>query len=479
VVIALCALLLQAAAVQAQLVSGYLRDADAGLPIAGARVVLLDPATGARLETVTNAQGRFAIQASAAGEYVLVAEHTGYASVMSDPFRLEVGATVEQDLGIKLLQPDRGPEGAGVGEVDPAEAARQFAALLVQACEGRFDPERHAILVGVVRDSVSGVPLPGTVTALEWEGAPDSTAQVRVEYDPGTGAPHTINRIAGLTDEDGAYMFCNAPAGRRLTVVAEAAASRARTGIELNPGTVRKHDLALALTTETEPGDVLGRVIDAMTGKPIDGVEVSLKGTRFKTITNPAGGFAFADVPWGVYVLEADHLAYQHTEQAFRVQGGRAHQIEVQMATDPIELDPIKVAVRPRAWFSGIQGLQHRIQNGFGYILTRDDIEARGASTVGEALRGIPGVRVRPLGARGTMVVFRNSRNLLGQACPPAIFMDGVQIRLDPIVGFNEFATLDVEAIEVYRGVSEIPGEFASANTPCGVLAIWTRRGMR
>jgi hypothetical protein len=35
----------------------------------------------------------------------------------------------------------------------------------------------------------------------------------------------------------------------------------------------------------------------------------------------------------------------------------------------------------------------------------------------------------------------------------------------------------DIEAIEVYLGPSDVPGEFAGSNSGCGVVVIWTRSG--
>ena len=34
---------------------------------------------------------------------------------------------------------------------------------------------------------------------------------------------------------------------------------------------------------------------------------------------------------------------------------------------------------------------------------------------------------------------------------------------------------MDVYGIEVYRGASDAPAEFAGSNAGCGVVAIWTR----
>jgi hypothetical protein len=35
----------------------------------------------------------------------------------------------------------------------------------------------------------------------------------------------------------------------------------------------------------------------------------------------------------------------------------------------------------------------------------------------------------------------------------------------------------DVEAIEVFRGLSEMPAEYAAPELRCGAVAVWTKRG--
>jgi hypothetical protein len=35
----------------------------------------------------------------------------------------------------------------------------------------------------------------------------------------------------------------------------------------------------------------------------------------------------------------------------------------------------------------------------------------------------------------------------------------------------------DIQAIEVYTGASDVPGEFAGTNAGCGVIVIWTTNG--
>ena len=85
--------------------------------------------------------------------------------------------------------------------------------------------------------------------------------------------------------------------------------------------------------------------------------------------------------------------------------------------------------------------------------------------------------------------------------CPPLIFLDGhplgprptsglgrrweSKIRspddLEPIVGplIDDHVSLwEIAALEVYRGASDVPGEFSLDGSHCGVVAVWSKRGI-
>ena len=62
-------------------------------------------------------------------------------------------------------------------------------------------------------------------------------------------------------------------------------------------------------------------------------------------------------------------------------------------------------------------------------------------------------------------------------ACLPRLFLDGVRVTYDVQNDIN--AVVDpgqVEAIEVFRGPSEIPVQYNDNNSQCGVILIWTRK---
>jgi hypothetical protein len=114
-----------------------------------------------------------------------------------------------------------------------------------------------------------------------------------------------------------------------------------------------------------------------------------------------------------------------------------------------------------------------RMARGFGYFVTREQIEKRNPMNLSDMMRMVPGARLMPI--RGTsMAALRFSRAQGGRDCPPQYYVDGVKawnLNIDDIV------PMDVEGIEIYEGASSIPPQYNTkeGNTICGVVLIWTR----
>jgi hypothetical protein len=55
--------------------------------------------------------------------------------------------------------------------------------------------------------------------------------------------------------------------------------------------------------------------------------------------------------------------------------------------------------------------------------------------------------------------------------CTPKWYVDGVQVQ-----SFHENTPIrDIYGLELYRGPSELPGEFSGSDGGCGVLVVWTK----
>ena len=112
---------------------------------------------------------------------------------------------------------------------------------------------------------------------------------------------------------------------------------------------------------------------------------------------------------------------------------------------------------------------ERRKASGRGHYVTRAQIEASGASTLQDALRGLRGVVIEC--SSGQSGCIRMARAPL--RCSPQYIIDE---REDNYFG-PAVPVRDIEAVEVYTGPSDVPGEFAGRNAGCGVVVIWTKSG--
>ncbi len=336
-----------------------------------------------------------------------------------------------------------------------AQDRDQVGLAIAQAC-GQLDESSQGVLAGTVRDTQTGVPLDGAAVVILWQ-------------EPGRPAPASETLRA---DGEGFFLFCGAPHGRALEVSAEALGRRSESRtIEIEAGTLVIEHIQLPVSDPEAPGFVTGTVVDVGTKGGIFGVEVRVRETDVRTLTNDRGLFVLERMPYGIYVLELTHIAYQDREIPLRVAGGLTQNVRVEMSEEAMEIEGLTVSVEPRQFYNAMDGFVRRMEVGFGDFLTRVEIERSGASRLPELLVGVAGVR---LAENGRALVIR------GRPCTPMVFLDGRQYRLDDDLGLNDILAFDIEALEFYKGTAGIPAEFnfsTNGQTGCGAVVVWTRRG--
>jgi len=81
-------------------------------------------------------------------------------------------------------------------------------------------------------------------------------------------------------------------------------------------------------------------------------------------------------------------------------------------------------------------------------------------------------VMLSPLATGNDAYASMSRSTLPGRRCPILYYIDGVPAR-----GYNidDMPARDVEALEIYRGPSQVPVEFDRRNAMCGLIVIWTR----
>ncbi len=222
--------------------------------------------------------------------------------------------------------------------------------------------------------------------------------------------------------------------------------------------------------------------MEAESGEPIDGVSMTVRGPNGgylgHRITDENGVFEFEAKRISGIKLDARRLGYRpNTTPVLFFDDHDFYEVEIRLDRDAVLLAPLEVIARSAVEPSPVlRDYRHRLENGMGRYLTRDDIERRNPSFVTDMLTEIPGVRLSSAGTGARRIVRMGRSN-----CPSQIFVDGVLMNPE---GYGTAVTIDdvvsphdVEAIEVYAGLSSIPAEFLNPNSHCGVVAIWTRRG--
>jgi Carboxypeptidase regulatory-like domain/TonB-dependent Receptor Plug Domain len=213
---------------------------------------------------------------------------------------------------------------------------------------------------------------------------------------------------------------------------------------------------------------LLGTVVDSA-GAPLAGAAVAVLPDRvLQATTDDSGRFVIEGVPAGPVRLAVRRLGY--APRTFTVAVRPAGLVPVQLSLSPaaFALQPVTVAdSAPDAWMQTFD-LRRRTER--GYFITRSDIERSQARSTFELLRRIPGVRIAN-GRWGPVVLFERG-GTGGVACTPQLFIH----RMAYDGSLEDFPPDDVEAMEIYTGISTVPVELQSARAhTCGAIVIWTR----
>jgi hypothetical protein len=253
---------------------------------------------------------------------------------------------------------------------------------------------------------------------------------------------------------------------------------------------------------------VRGKVVDAATGAGVPAAAVRALGEGRDVghaRTAADGTFAFQLRVPGTVRIEAQRTGYRTTLTAELPVGARETvDVEVKLSAQAIAIEPLRVTARvqpPRRPALELNGFYDRERQGVGRYLRREDFENRGNQNLAQVLSRVQGTAIYYSGPNQYVYFPRSgdpsvgrlsssrppSRTLEGaapakwgppnNACLPRLFLDGVRVAYDAQSDINSVVNPDqVEAIEIFRGPSEIPAQYNDNNSQCGVILIWTRK---
>ncbi|HET7228875.1 MAG TPA: carboxypeptidase regulatory-like domain-containing protein [Longimicrobium sp.] len=431
-------------------IHGVVFDSTAARPLAGARVV------AAGHQAVADSLGRFSIPDLPGGDFELTftsprLDSLGFAPA---PVRVTVreGEATEQTLAIPPLEVVWGAR-----------------------CTARAPGT--GVLAGMVRDAAGG-PSPGAQVTVAWAGAKPGS----------TGA---------LADSAGVYRVCEAPAGVPLTVrVATRQAAVSVSDVRVAAGRPHREDVALpaprtvAARAGASGGAGISGVLRDAAGTPLAGATVRMD-ARPAVTTDARGRFRLGAAA-GAHRVIVQHpaigsrgvevaLPADAVELELRAGAGQALAASVQRV---VQLAAIGARAQPRRAGLETLGFYERQKIGIGVFLTDSVLQVNRAGYLSNVLRRVPGIRITN-GDPATAPVFAlSTRNSTGisQAggCLLDVYLDGalvagMSLGMGASMGLNQYPLQNIEAVEVYRGPSEMPPQYRNSTSTCGVILIWSR----
>ena len=321
-------------------------------------------------------------------------------------------------------------------------------------------------------------------------------AQIRLRIQ-GVEAP-----FEAQSNPAGLFQFCSVPFGV-FTLTGQIGQFGAFEGpLALAPGQTLQFALELSASASgRDTGTLTGIVVDAESGEPVEGANIILPSLRQTAISNALGRFTFPSLTPGGVDLHVNRLGYAEAYGQVEIEVGKTIQTRVTLSTEPIGLDPIMVtATRRRIELPGLEEFERRFHSGWGSFILEEQIQRRSPRKLTDMLYET-GVGV---GNNGATILMRRT------GCAPLVYLDDVKLtRLsrsktgtesrgmrapkktpylwpDPDASpaqeaawaVNLVHPMDIVAVEVYSGPAQTPGQYIDSNSQCGVILIWTRRGI-
>jgi hypothetical protein len=228
--------------------------------------------------------------------------------------------------------------------------------------------------------------------------------------------------------------------------------------------------------TPASPARSLVVAVADTADSPLSDVDVLIPALRLHHRTDTAGRVTVVGpLGAGHYVIVARRLGFLPDSQRVAVRAGiDPPMIAFRLRTSAHVLDTARV--ESAALRDKMADFERRRASGRGTFITRSEIDRRNPLTLADVLRTIRGLTIRSGGGRTEVRFVRANTRVDGVDCPPEMWVDGVRTYGATV---DEFRPDEVEGIELYRGLGQLPAEYLSRSAGCGLVMIWTRSPSR
>lgn len=267
-----------------------------------------------------------------------------------------------------------------------------------------------------------------------------------------------------LSDENGRFALSDFRLGTYRMVVSKAGYTPSEGDFSVEKA--GSFELVLDPLTPPDPtvrSKVIGWVTDGETGAPLESAIAYLPALDVVRMTDRRGWFDLGEVPPGMYGVGVESLGYATVEDSIHVFGGETLELQILLATEPIELEGITVTAHSR--FLESTGFFKRRGKGYnGLQWSAEEIAEQDPIFVEDLATQALGVR-RGRTRGGQKAIFGR------RGCRLSLFIDNMLME-----GFDldHLEPRNIQALEVWHGnKAEMPFEYALDH--CGVILVWLK----
>jgi hypothetical protein len=426
-------------------------------PVVAATVALLDARLNAIATSQTDHTGSFTFSRLRPGAYQLQADRDGVQSALS-----------------RTLDPQSDADSAIILEI-PSPLL-----VLAMTCSADSRTDSTTVLVGTVHDLTSDVALPGARLQLIRDGA-------------------AIGETA--SDRAGHFRFCDVPAGRDVSISAEAWGRTTAFPLRLTAADVSRVDVPLELGALQFAVAVVGSspvsgttstltmtLRDAASGQPMRGAAVWFGTTGLAAYSSGEGIVRIDGVRPGEHELRVEMVGYGSRSMPVRIPEGESLQLDVRVPAVAVALEPISVHGHMRSEFRTPRESNTRVD-----IIAGDDMAAaedRGARVIDLLRASFPGVFVHE-GRYSTVhspelsyiVCIESLRRMDRLRLPDGVeepFCDMVTVVVDGVPTFaagqflRNMSVRELESVE-YLNPLDAGLRYGNRAAQSGALVMWSR----
>lgn len=234
-----------------------------------------------------------------------------------------------------------------------------------------------------------------------------------------------------------------------------------------------------------------GIVRDDSTARPLAGVEILVQTTNHRALTNESGRYELTGLPAGVYQAIFRLVGHLPVRMDVLLRDGESTRANAVLVRSEVILDPIVVTGEmPRPRGNMLDAFEERRAMGFGEFIDSETLRRSEHLKLPDVLRRHSRIELRyvcfsPLGGsvdncrdeKGWLAFNQGRIGAGGGFCFMHVMLDGQLItRLGPVDLRAFLPVNELEAVEIYRSMAQVPVQFADPDTRCGIIVAWTRR---